>query len=146
IYTLPLHDALPISEAFLAALLNSQPMGFYAPAQLIQDARRHGVQVLPVDITVSHWEATLEPPHGQDASDHANAHLDTASSDPHARCAAARPAVRLGLNQIKSLTQGVARRIEQARAVRPFSNTQDLARRADLNRHALDALAAADAL
>ena len=47
-------------EAFLAALLNSQPMGFYAPAQLVQDARRHGVCVLPADVTVSGWDSALE--------------------------------------------------------------------------------------
>lgn len=103
--------------AFLAALLNSQPMGFYAPAQLIQDAQRHGVQVLPADVMVSDWDAQLEA-----------------------------SAVRLGLNQIQGLSEAAARRIEQARAVRPFAHTQDLARRAELNRHELDALAAADAL
>ncbi|HUX25701.1 MAG TPA: error-prone DNA polymerase, partial [Burkholderiales bacterium] len=59
--------------AFLAALLNSQPMGFYAPAQLVQDARRHGVEILPVDVLASDWECTLE------------------------HCAGAAPAVRLGL-------------------------------------------------
>lgn len=110
-------------EAFLAALLNSQPMGFYAPAQLIQDARRHGVHVLPTDVTVSHWEASLE----------------TLPACP-------RPAVRLGLNQIQGLSEAAALRIEQARATHPFTHTRDLARRAELNRHELDALAAADAL
>src|SRR5690606_9920434 len=49
-------------EAFLAALLNAQPMGFYSPSQLVQDARRHNVQVLPVDVTISQWESTLEYP------------------------------------------------------------------------------------
>ena len=48
-------------DAFLAALLNSQPMGFYAPSQLVQDARRHGVEVRPVDVTASGWECALEP-------------------------------------------------------------------------------------
>lgn len=110
-------------EAFLAALLNSQPMGFYAPAQLVQDARRHEVRVLPVDIMHSGWEAALEP-----------------------RADAARPAVRLGFNQIKGMSEDSARAIEQARAQRPFANTADLARRAGLGRHELDALAAADAL
>ena len=54
-------------DAFLAGLLNSQPMGFYAPAQLVQDARRHGVEVRAVDVTISQVESTLEPP--ADASD-----------------------------------------------------------------------------
>src|SRR5690606_9810926 len=116
-------------EAFLAALLNSQPMGFYAPAQLIQDARRHGVQVLPADVAVSNWDAALETAH------------DTQTQTP-----ALRPAVRLGLNQIQGLSEAAARRIEHARLIRPFEHTQDLARRADLNRHELDALAAGDAL
>ena len=110
-------------EAFLAALLNSQPMGFYAPAQLVQDARRHQVRVLPVDIMHSGWEAALEP-----------------------RADSPRPAVRLGLNQIKGMSEDSALAIEQARAQRPFTNTPDLARRAGLGRHELDALAAADAL
>jgi error-prone DNA polymerase len=110
-------------EAFLAALLNSQPMGFYAPAQLVQDARRHGVQVLPVDVMVSDWEAALEP----------------VSTMP-------RPAVRLGFNQIQGLSEAAARRIVAARAEQPFAHAQDLARRASLNRHEMDALAHADAL
>lgn len=110
-------------EAFLAALLNSQPMGFYAPAQLLQDARRHGVTVLPVDIEHSQWEATLAAMPG-----------------------ATRPAVRLGLNQIKGLKQASAQRIEAVRAQAPLRDVADLARRARLDRHELDALADADAL
>lgn len=110
-------------EAFLAALLNSQPMGFYAPAQLVQDARRHGVVVLPTDITISGWEAGFEPLAGQ-----------------------TRPAVRLGLNQIKGLKEAAGSRIEHARRQQPFTDVADLGRRAGLNRQELDALAAADAL
>ena len=110
-------------EAFLAALLNSQPMGFYAPAQLVQDARRHGVQVLPADAAVSGWDAALEPVEN-----------------------AARPAVRLGLNLVQGLSEAAGRRIEQARAEQPYADVQDLALRAGLNRHELGALAAADAL
>lgn len=111
-------------EAFLAALLNSQPMGFYAPAQLVQDARRHDVVVLPADVAVSGWEAALEALPGS----------------------AARPAVRLGLNQVQGLSEEAGRRIEQARAARPFADTRELGRRAMLSRHELDALAASDAL
>lgn len=124
-------------EAFLAALLNSQPMGFYAPAQLIQDAQRHGVHVLPVDVTISNWDATLET----------NAHRNASSVDESsAQSTSPRPAVRLGLNQIQGLSEAAALRIEQARAIQPFAHIQDLARRAELTRHDLDALAAADAL
>jgi error-prone DNA polymerase len=109
-------------EAFLAALLNSQPMGFYQPSQLVQDARRHGVQVLPVDVQTSTWEAALE------------------QSD------APRPAVRLGLNGVAGLPQEAGFRVEEARAVRPFRDINDLALRAGLNRLELEKLAAANAL
>ncbi|WP_175867734.1 error-prone DNA polymerase [Burkholderia contaminans] len=113
---------------FLAALLNSQPMGFYPPSQLVQDAKRHGVQVLPIDVMQSNWEASLEalpdqpPPHGQ-------------------------PAVRLGLSLVRGLGEAAARRIEAARtAAGPFDNVDTLARRAQLERRDLEALAAANAL
>lgn len=125
-------------EAFLAALLNSQPMGFYAPAQLVQDARRHGVRVLPVDVTVSGWDAALEP-----------APADAPPRRPHPHAPSPdeiRPAVRLGLSLIQGLHEDSARRIEAARAEAPFTSTGDLARRAALTRHDLNALAAGDAL
>ncbi|WP_343719103.1 error-prone DNA polymerase [Achromobacter dolens] len=125
-------------EAFLAALLNSQPMGFYEPAQLVQDARRHGVRVLPVDVTVSGWDAALEP-----------APADAPPRRPHPHAPSPdeiRPAVRLGLSLLQGLHQDSARRIEAARAEAPFTSTGDLARRAALTRHDLNALAAGDAL
>ncbi|MBV6273454.1 error-prone DNA polymerase [Alcaligenaceae bacterium CGII-47] len=109
-------------EAFLAALLNSQPMGFYSVAILVQDARRHGVRILPADVMTSNWTARLE-----------------FTQDP-------RPAVRLGLNQIKGLGQDAAQRIEYARTHAPFVSMSDLARRANMNRHDLNALADANAL
>jgi error-prone DNA polymerase len=109
-------------EAFLAALLNSQPMGFYAPAQLVQDSRRHGVAVLPVDVQASSWEATLE-----DAG-------------------RARPAVRLGLNLVSGLAQEAGFRIEAVRAIQPFADIGDLALRAQLNKLELQKLADANAL
>lgn len=127
-------------EAFLAALLNSQPMGFYAPAQLVQDARRHGVCVLPPDVTVSGWDSALETlPAGHPGARRA--------AHPHAPAAdAPRPAVRLGLGLIQGMREDTARRIEAARAASPFADTGDLARRAALTRHDLNALAAGDAL
>jgi error-prone DNA polymerase len=109
--------------AFCAALLNSQPMGFYAPAQLVQDARRHGVAVRPVDVTASDWECTLESPGSRES-----------------------PAVRLGLLMVKGLPQASAERIVRARAERAFDSVADLARRAGLDRRDLRGLAAADAL
>jgi len=127
-------------EAFLAALLNSQPMGFYAPAQLVQDARRHGVCILPADVTVSGWDAALEePPPGHPGAAR-RAHAHAPPPEPP------RPAVRLGLGLIQGMREDAVRRIEAARADAPFANTADLARRAGLNRHDLNALAAGDAL
>ncbi|MBP0597214.1 error-prone DNA polymerase [Herbaspirillum sp. LeCh32-8] len=112
-------------EAFLCGLLNSQPMGFYSPSQLIQDARRHGVEVRPANVMRSNWESTLEPLPGK----------------PHAR-----PAVRLGMSLLRGMPAEAALRIEQARAEQPFADVSDMARRAVLDRHALEALAAGDAL
>ncbi|MDB5597901.1 MAG: error-prone polymerase, partial [Hyphomicrobiales bacterium] len=111
--------------AFLAALLNSQPMGFYSPSQLVQDARRHQVTVLAVDVCASDWEARLVPD----------------PADP-----AGKTAVRLGLNMVSGLQQEAGWRIEEARAVRVFADLRDLALRAHLTRHDLQVLAAANAL
>jgi error-prone DNA polymerase len=107
--------------AFLAALLNSQPMGFYTPSQLVQDARRHGVEVRPVDALSSDWGCTLE--FGTDGN----------------------PAVRLGFRLVQGLSQAGAERIVAARRDRLFDSVEDLARRAELNRHDLKCLAAAGA-
>ncbi|MEW7849196.1 error-prone DNA polymerase [Massilia aurea] len=112
--------------AFLCALLNSQPMGFYSPSQLVQDARRHGIEVRPVDVAVSGWDSALE------------------EYDPHERTR--QPAVRLGLSLQRGMKLDAAERIEQARAVRPFDSVADLARRAGLDRSDLQVLAAAGAL
>ncbi|GGY20981.1 DNA polymerase III subunit alpha [Massilia dura] len=109
--------------AFLCALLNSQPMGFYGPSQLVQDAKRHGVEVRPVDITASGWDSTLEEREEGD-----------------------QPAVRLGMSLLRGMRFEAAERIEQARALRPFADVADLARRAQLDRHDLQVLAAANAL
>jgi error-prone DNA polymerase len=118
-------------DAFLAALLNSQPMGFYAPAQLVRDAREHGVVVLPVDVVCSEWESTLQgawaPP-----------------ADGAFTCGLR--AVRLGLNRISGLRREAAERLLAARAQAPFSSAEDLARRALLDTHTLALLAQADAL
>lgn len=123
---------------FLAALINSQPMGFYAPAQLVQDTRRHGVVVLPVDVCVSDWDCTLQvcPP------------VETcpATGTPSEAASAAPPAVRLGLRLVAHLGQAAALRIAQARAQAPFADVDDLAHRAALDRGEVQALAAADAL
>ncbi len=114
-------------DAFLAALLNSQPLGFYAPAQLVRDAREHGVEVRPVDVTVSDVETTLEGLPAQETG-------------------AVMSPVRLGLDRIGGLSSEAAQRIVAARAERPFDSVEDLTRRAVLDAHALRLLAQADAL
>jgi error-prone DNA polymerase len=108
--------------AFCAALINSQPMGFYAPAQLVRDARAHGVEVRAVDAASSDWDCTLE------------------------RRTDGRPALRLGLRLVKHLSSEGAARLLAARATRGFDTIADLAGRAELDRRDLEALAAADAL
>jgi len=106
---------------FLAAMLNSQPMGFYGPSQLIQDAQRHGVQVLPPDVSWSDWDSKLEG--------------DLSS-----------PAVRLGLRLVGSFRHEAGLRIESAREQGAFADTEDLALRARLDVQDMAALAAGDAL
>jgi error-prone DNA polymerase len=107
---------------FLAAMLNSQPLGFYTPSQLVQDAKRHGVPVRPVDVMCSDRDCTLE------------------------ETAGAVPAVRLGLRLVSGLKTEFAERIVTARTEHLFSNAQDLAHRAQLDQQAMKQLAAADAL
>jgi error-prone DNA polymerase len=107
--------------AFCCALLNSQPMGFYQPAQLVQDAQRHGVKVLPADVRFSNWDCTLEPYRSV-------------------------LALRLGLRMVKGMREDSARRLQQARLQRIFSGVQDLTTRAGLDRHDLAVLAEAAAL
>ncbi len=107
---------------FLAALLNSQPMGFYGPSQLVQDARRHGVEIRSVDVLASHWKCTLEiGAHGK-------------------------PAVRLGFCMAGGFPEKAAQRLLAARGQRPFDSVDDLAGRAALDKKELKPLAAAAAL
>jgi error-prone DNA polymerase len=103
-------------------LLNSQPMGFYAPAQLVRVAREHAVEVRAVDIAHSQWDSSLE-------------------KDAHGR-----PAIRLGLRLVKGLSGAGAERLCAARALEVFVSVQDLALRARLDKRDLGALAAAGAL
>ncbi|MEW6197267.1 MAG: error-prone DNA polymerase [Planctomycetota bacterium] len=112
--------------AFCAALLNSQPMGFYAPAQLVRDAVRHGVRVLPVDINASDYDCTLE-------------------SDPGATMPAAPPALRLGFRLVRGLSRDKVRGVLAARGEGPIYSLERLARRPEVTRQMLVRLAAADA-
>lgn len=121
---------------FLAALLNSLPMGFYTASQLVQDARRHGVRVLPIDVTCSDIDCTLE---GTPEPLRPARGLGTPPLP--------QPAVRLGLRLVGSLHADAAGRLVAARATGPgFASTEDLALRARLSQQDLQALAAADAL
>ena len=140
-------------EAFLAAMLNGQPMGFYSPSQLVQDAQRHQVKVLAVDVTLSDWDSTLvqaptlAPANAPSASTSASALASTSQEQGQGHSPAMqRPAVRLGLSMVRGLSEAAAWRIEAARAVRPFTDVADMALRAQLDRRALQLLAAANAL
>jgi error-prone DNA polymerase len=103
---------------FACALLNSQPMGFYAPAQLVRDAREHGVTVRPIDVQASDWDNSLE----------------------------GERILRLGLRQIDGFREEWAQSLMAARLMRPFADMEDIARRASLPARALHLLADADAL
>ncbi|QEG39905.1 error-prone DNA polymerase [Roseimaritima ulvae] len=116
-------------DAFCAAILNSQPMGFYAPAQLIADARQHGVTVLPPDVNYSDWDCTLENPSTGQACE----------QDHHP--------VRLGLRMIRGLPSLVAERLLENRRRRGrFVDLADLNGRLQLGQATLSVLADADAL
>jgi error-prone DNA polymerase len=118
--------------AFACALLNSQPMGFYAPAQIVQDVRRHGVEVLPVDVTFSEWDCTLSVPPPTNS-------FVAGVGNPQ-------PALRLGLLMVKGLSRESVMRLTAARAESPFENVEDMALRAELDLRDLKCLAAAGAL
>jgi error-prone DNA polymerase len=119
--------------AFYSGLLNSLPMGFYSPSQIIQDAARHGIEVRPVDVQRSDWDHRLEGP--------PPAH--SPSPAPGVYRANDQPPLRLGLRLVKGLSETAAQRIA---AARPFRDVDDLARRAGLNDQALRFLARAGAL
>ncbi len=133
--------------ALLAGLLNSQPMGFYAPNTLIQDALRHGVEVRPLSVVKSEWGAILER---GDAEVQGQWWAEKRQRDPDlglARHAPApvTPAVRLGLQQVRGMSEAHALRIIEARQERPFESIADLVDRAHLPRDAARNLATAGA-
>jgi error-prone DNA polymerase len=130
--------------AFCGALLNSLPMGFYGPSQLVQDARRHGVEVRPVEVTMSEWECTLEK---------VGSATTLGATDPHVKAPQEKssltplsPALRLGLRLVAGLSEAGAHRIVEARRTQPFASVADLARRAPLDKRDLACLAEAGAL
>lgn len=144
--------------AFLAGLLQSQPMGFYAPRTLVEDARRHGVEVRPADVQHSATLSNLEPidtspstgPTGR-PSCAAREQPPVGRFAPNSPDASAQHrrdghvAVRLGLAEIRGIDAAVAARIVDARTAGPFLDLADLARRADLDRERIEALATAGA-
>lgn len=146
--------------AFCCAILNSQPMGFYQPSQLVQDARRHRVTVLPVDIRFSDWDCSLvRHDDGKYAAGVAVEDRDACRGASHAAGIAESsgtyrapasvsqpPGMRLGLRLIKGLGKAAADRIATARQQQPFDDIQDLCTRAHLNRKEMAALAEAAAL
>ncbi|MFC7548430.1 error-prone DNA polymerase [Plantactinospora sp. GCM10030261] len=124
--------------AFLAALLNAQPMGFYSPQSLVDDARRHGVEVRRPDINASDAKAVLEAT--------PDTRWGSAPGEPPHEWGLGGPVVRLGLSGVRTLGDGVAERIEAERAARgPYRDMPDLARRVGLTAAQLEALATADA-
>jgi len=129
--------------AFAAALINSQPMGFYAPAQLVADARKHGVEVLPADVNFSDWDCTLEAPHAQNQT--APASLASGGHQPPGDPAPREYALRLGLRLIAGLSQKFAERVVLARGKEPFRSMDDFARRTKLSSSVLARLSRADA-
>jgi error-prone DNA polymerase len=191
---------------FVAAMINSQPMGFYSPSQLVQDAVRHGIEVRAIDVMHSEWDCTLEEPFVRACSDPVRPEPYTINPEPHPASPelhpvrpepypypvrpepvegfssstqkrlgpfvklktgqaqpeleedqsepkrkypgikANQPAVRLGLRLVSSLPEAAAMRLMQARAEAPFTSTEDLVSRAQLNTLEINALAAADAL
>jgi error-prone DNA polymerase len=133
--------------AFACALLNSQPMGFYQPSQLVQDARRHDVTVLPVDIRFSDWDCALVTDGRSNGAGVAvTNHAGSKSENNRWVDTTNLPQMRLGLRLIKGLGKAAAERITMARQTRPFDGVQDLYTRAQLNRKEMAALAEASAL
>jgi error-prone DNA polymerase len=107
-------------DAFCAALLNAQPMGFYAPAQIVRDARQHGVEIRPIDVNHSRWDCTLEPANGR------------------------YKAVRLGLRMARDLSNADAAAIVTARGDMPYASVEEIQRRAGVGRGELDRIGDAD--
>ena len=114
------------TSAFYCGLLNSLPMGFYSPSQLIQDARRHGIEVRPADVDHSHWDYTLE--------------------ERPRMALGVQPALRMGLRQIKGFNEEAAARLVSARTHAGFRSLQDLCERAALNPHERDCLVAGNSV
>jgi error-prone DNA polymerase len=131
--------------AFAAALINSQPMGFYSPGTIVKDAERHDVEVLPARVDASDWDCTLER---EISREDGKTGRDDGFSLPtlSPSCESSPPALRLGLRVIRGLGEEAGCRIEAARREQPFANIEDMVARAALEKREVEALAHADAL
>ncbi|MBP1851970.1 error-prone DNA polymerase [Rhizobium halophytocola] len=130
-------------DVFCAAMLNSQPMGFYAPAQLVRDAREHGVEIRSVDVNASTWDSSLEDLEGAEGRGGMRARLEPRHRSMR-DVILTRFAVRLGLSMIKGLSEQDARRLVALRG-EGYRSVEDLWRRAGLSRAVMEKLADADA-
>ena len=119
------------SAAFYCALLNSQPMGFYSPSQLVQDARRHKINILPIDVDFSLWDSTLKK--------NVNTNQNKKSSNSPTT-------IRLGMNLVKGFNANAATRLIKARQEKSFSNVKDFVFRSQLNANEKDSLVRANTL
>ncbi|HEY0660731.1 MAG TPA: error-prone DNA polymerase [Lysobacter sp.] len=126
--------------AFACGLINSQPMGFYTPNQILQDLRRHGVRVLPVDVRYSEWDCTLEP------LSRSRAGVPADETGEGASASRSQNALRLGLRMVNGFQQEVAGRIVATRALQAFTDVADLCHRASLDERSRSLLADANAL
>ncbi|MBZ5594908.1 MAG: error-prone DNA polymerase [Acidobacteriia bacterium] len=131
--------------AFMAAMLNNQPMGFYAPAILLNDARRHGLRVLPIDVVSSEWLCTIEPMGRR--GDRVTGRVSAAVSPPLPLSPSPHQALRLGLMCVKGLRAGAGQAIVRERERGPFRDIGDLARRVpELRKDEMNKLAEVGAL
>ena len=135
--------------AFAAALLNSQPMGFYAPAQIVRDAREHGVEIRPIDVNHSDWDCTLEPtdakPVAQRRSWGSTALPAQAWTPDSLPPPSPRMALRLGLRMVEGLRLDAATRIVAARGEVPYADVEEVKLRSGAGVAAIERLAEADA-
>ncbi|HEY5243163.1 MAG TPA: error-prone DNA polymerase [Polyangiaceae bacterium] len=133
--------------AFAAALVNSQPMGFYSPGSIVKDAERHGVEVLPARVDASDWDCTLEREISQEDRKIGSSEMDDFPLPTfRPSCHSSPPVLRLGLRLVRGLGEEPGKRIEAARRARAFVSVEDLVARAGLEKRELEALAHAGAL
>ena len=136
--------------AFTAALLNNQPMGFYSPATIVKDAQRHGLKMLPVDVTKSEWDCTLElVPSGTTVVGRRSLVVTNTEAEPETgdQRPTTSPALRMGLRYVRGLREEAARSLILERTIAPFQSIHDLTRRVpELRKEELSTLAEIGAL